>query len=78
MDSDGICDTCRDQDPDCQTGNACGDNQCLGDENPESCPEDCGCAASACQDDVSAGGCYCDADCAQNGDCCPDRQDACT
>lgn len=77
MDSDGICDTCREQDPDCQTGNACGDGQCLGDENAEGCPEDCGCAASECRDDIAPSGCYCDAECAESGDCCPDREEAC-
>ena len=78
MDSDGICDTCREQDPDCQTGNACGDGQCLGDEDAEGCPEDCGCAASDCRDNVAPSGCFCDSDCAASGDCCPDYQDSCT
>lgn len=78
MDSDGICDTCREQDPDCQTGNACGDGQCLGDENAEGCPEDCGCAASDCRDNVAPSGCFCDAKCAESSDCCPDREEACS
>jgi hypothetical protein len=75
MKSDGICDVCLEQDPDCRGGNSCGDGTCAADETDESCPEDCGCAASGCQ--LAPFGCYCDADCAENGDCCADACDAC-
>jgi subtilisin family serine protease len=55
--------------PDGRSG--CGDSLCLGDETDESCPDDCGCTASACGSPAPFG-CYCDEDCAATGDCCAD------
>jgi hypothetical protein len=48
----------------------CGDSLCLGDENDETCPADCGCAASACDGDGPYG-CSCVTDC-EGDDCCAD------
>ncbi len=48
----------------------CGDSLCLGDETDESCPADCGCAASACDGDAPYG-CSCEVDCTGD-DCCAD------
>ena len=48
----------------------CGDSLCLGDETDESCPADCGCAASACDGDGPYG-CSCEVDC-EGEDCCAD------
>ena len=48
----------------------CGDSLCLGDETDESCPADCGCAASACDGDGPYG-CSCETDCTGD-DCCAD------
>jgi subtilisin len=48
----------------------CGDALCLGDETDESCPADCGCAASACDEDGPYG-CSCEVDC-EGDDCCAD------
>lgn len=50
----------------------CGNNQCDGGETHRSCPMDCGCAATESCSGVAPGGCYCDADCAEEGDCCSD------
>lgn len=56
----------------------CGDGVCSVDETDENCPEDCGCAA---EEDTCGGvapfGCYCDADCAETGDCCIDACQTC-
>jgi subtilisin family serine protease len=49
----------------------CGDFICDGEETAEGCPEDCGCAAQSCGG-VAPIGCWCDGDCAEHGDCCPD------
>ena len=49
---------------------SCGDSLCLGDETDESCPGDCGCAASACDGDGPYG-CSCAVDC-EGDDCCFD------
>ena len=49
---------------------SCGDSLCLGDETDESCPGDCGCAASACDGDGPYG-CSCEVDC-EGDDCCFD------
>jgi hypothetical protein len=51
--------------------NVCGDQVCAGGEDDGSCPADCGCAATGCTG-ISPFGCYCDADCASQGDCCSD------
>lgn len=48
----------------------CGDALCLGDETDESCPADCGCAASACDGDGPYG-CSCEVGCTGE-DCCAD------
>ena len=48
----------------------CGDALCLGDETDETCPADCGCAASACDGDGPYG-CSCVTDCTGD-DCCAD------
>lgn len=78
MRSDGICDTCLDQDPDCAGGAVCGDDLCTGDETDRSCPEDCGCQArSADCDGLAPFGCYCDFGCESSGDCCADSCEAC-
>jgi hypothetical protein len=78
MRSDGICDTCLEQDPDCAGGAVCGDRICTGDETDRNCAEDCGCAApSADCDGVAPFGCYCDFDCESSGDCCADSCEAC-
>jgi hypothetical protein len=50
----------------------CGDGLCSGDENDSTCPDDCGCAATPDCGGVAPFGCYCDPDCAANGDCCSD------
>ena len=50
---------------------SCGDGLCTGGETDASCAADCGCAAVSCNL-VSPFGCYCDADCQANGDCCSD------
>jgi len=52
-------------------GAGCGDAVCQGTETDESCPADCGCAASACASPAPYG-CYCDTDCEASGDCCAD------
>jgi vibriolysin len=54
----------------------CGDGVCGGfgiDETDASCPRDCGCSApgDSCGT-VAPFGCWCDADCAESGDCCAD------
>ena len=78
MRSDGICDTCLEQDPDCAGGAVCGDRICAGDETDRNCAEDCGCAArSADCDGLAPFGCYCDFDCESSGDCCADSCEAC-
>jgi hypothetical protein len=56
-------------------GGGCGDGVCDGDETDASCAADCGCAAVSC-DGIAPIGCYCDAACAQTGDCCADA-DSC-
>ena len=48
----------------------CGDALCLGGETDESCPADCGWAASAC-DENGPFGCSCAVDC-KGDDCCAD------
>lgn len=57
-------------------GEGCGDSECDGDETAANCPEDCGCSAEDSCDAVAPSGCWCDAACSDNGDCCPDI-DAC-
>ncbi len=51
--------------------NRCGDRVCAGDEDDSTCPADCGCAATGCTG-IAPIGCYCDATCAAEGDCCED------
>ena len=82
MRGDGVCDTCLEDDPDCDEGGpdgggegACGDGTCAEDETDASCPADCGCAASSCG--ISPFGCFCDPDCTASGDCCADACEAC-
>ena len=55
----------------CNVPAGCGDGVCDGDETDSSCPGDCGCAAVSCQA-IAPFGCYCDAGCAETGDCCAD------
>jgi hypothetical protein len=81
MRGDGVCDTCLEDDPDCDGGGggggsgACGDGTCAQDETDESCAADCGCAASSCA--ISPFGCFCDPECTTTGDCCADACEAC-
>lgn len=49
----------------------CGDGVCDGDEIDATCAADCGCSAAACVG-IAPIGCYCDATCADTGDCCAD------
>ena len=58
-------------------GSVCGDGECTGEEDDESCAEDCGCAAVDACGGIAPLGCMCDADCAENGDCCADACDSC-
>ncbi len=58
--------------------NSCGNGVCDGSETADSCPVDCGCGApSACAMGQAPSGCYCDPQCVQFGDCCPDACTAC-
>lgn len=53
-------------------GDGCGNQECDGDETADTCAEDCGCTAAGSCDGVAPSGCWCDAACSENGDCCPD------
>lgn len=57
----------------------CGDKICEGDEDSCTCPQDCvdnANACSACECGGQSGmGCWCDLNCFQNGDCCPNIAD---
>jgi hypothetical protein len=94
-DFDGTCDageacgTCTDCGS-CGGDGSCGDGACDGDEDPTSCPGDCGCASlDFCGFDpdhpdtpaATMGGCYCDEACeTQPGkprSCCPDACSSC-
>ena len=55
----------------------CGDGECTGDEDDETCAEDCGCAAASACGGIAPLGCGCDEACAENGDCCADACDSC-
>ena len=57
---------------DCESGEGCGNDSCDGDETADDCPQDCGCTAADACGDVAPSGCWCDAACTDNGDCCPD------
>jgi subtilisin family serine protease len=59
------------------SGTGCGDDLCLGNETDASCPADCGCAAAPECGALAPFGCYCDADCADAGDCCADAAQVC-
>ncbi|HWM88845.1 MAG TPA: S8 family serine peptidase [Kofleriaceae bacterium] len=61
--------------PTSETG--CGDGECTGAENDSSCPQDCGCNVEETCTTSAPYGCYCDADCAEEGDCCADACDVC-
>ncbi len=50
----------------------CGDTFCNNGETPASCAADCGCAAPDACGGEAPGGCFCDMDCLDFGDCCPD------
>ena len=63
--------------PDELPGTGCGDGTCSGSETVESCGVDCGCAAPAACGTIAPFGCYCDATCAERGDCCSDQAAAC-
>jgi pseudolysin/vibriolysin len=54
------------------TAAGCGDGVCSVDENDGNCGVDCGCAAQDTCGWVAPIGCWCDAGCAQNNDCCAD------
>jgi len=74
------CETCPTDCGVCVT--FCGDGTCTGFETCDNCEMDCGeCGAeSTCVghcDSVSPGGCWCDAMCIPNGDCCDDACAAC-
>lgn len=80
----GICDsgespsTCP---SDCKTAAKCGNGTCDTGETATSCPSDCKPPVSgSCKDKCGGqgtGSCYCDADCAKFGDCCPDIKQFC-
>jgi hypothetical protein len=55
----------------------CGDGECTGDEDDETCAEDCGCAAVDACGGIAPLGCGCDEACAESGDCCADACDSC-
>ncbi|HEY8146190.1 MAG TPA: hypothetical protein VIG06_26095 [Kofleriaceae bacterium] len=55
----------------------CGDRVCQGSETVESCGIDCGCSAPSACGTIAPFGCYCDATCAERGDCCSDVGAAC-
>jgi subtilisin family serine protease len=57
---------------DCGGGEGCGNGACDGEESAEDCPQDCGCTAADACGGVAPSGCWCDAACSENGDCCPD------
>ena len=59
----------------CTDAGGCGNGECDGDETDESCGVDCGCRApdDVC-DTVAPYGCWCDAECVENGDCCSDAE----
>lgn len=63
------------RDPFAESG--CGDGVCLGDETDVTCGEDRGCGGALSCEDVAPFGCYCDPDCAANGDCCADAEAVC-
>lgn len=55
------------------SGPVCGNGLCEVGETKVSCAADCGPAGSCANNcGKQVGSCYCDAGCAQNGDCCPD------
>ena len=59
----------------------CGDGECSPCEDADTCATDCGCAAiedSCGEPNAQApGGCYCDCDCINSDNCCPDAEDVC-
>ena len=55
----------------------CGDGECTGSEDDETCAEDCGCAALDACGGIAPLGCGCDEACSENGDCCADACDSC-
>jgi hypothetical protein len=62
------------------SGPTCGNGLCEAGESSTSCASDCPASSSTCKGycgGKSAGACYCDDQCAQNGDCCPDKVPVC-
>jgi subtilisin family serine protease len=59
------------------SGEGCGNGVCSADETDATCADDCGCAAALDCNGVSPFGCYCDPNCAAQGDCCADAAAAC-
>jgi hypothetical protein len=52
----------------------CGDGECSEGETDATCGQDCGCGAAGSCGSVAPFGCYCDATCAETGDCCADAE----
>ena len=62
----------------CDAPPGCGDGLCDGDEDDESCAQDCGCSAAGVNcGSVAPFGCYCDNLCEDYGDCCADVSAVC-
>jgi hypothetical protein len=62
------------------TGPVCGDGKCEGGESASSCPTDCAVPDDSCVGhcgDQAPSGCYCDAECVDNDDCCDDFAAVC-
>jgi hypothetical protein len=85
-----FCDDLCQQNGDCCTDKAlvcggasgpiCGNGTCEVGESSTSCASDCPASSSTCKGycgGKSAGTCYCDDQCAQSGDCCPDKVPVC-
>ena len=78
---DGVCEgeTCATCAADCGIcPPVCGDGLCDGAQGEDdiTCPADCGCTFSGCDTQAPAG-CWCDAICVGNGDCCDDTCAVC-
>lgn len=67
-----------------QTGPVCGNGQCEPGEGPQNCPADCKPQPGSCKDNCggngggNGGGCWCDQQCLEFGDCCPDFKTYCS
>jgi len=57
-----------------QKAPTCGDGECTEGETDATCGKDCGCGAANACGSVAPFGCYCDATCAETGDCCADAE----